>query len=902
MAKLTSPGVTTRETDNSQYVETTGGVGNIACLVGYAEKGPFEPTLVNGYNDFKEKFGSTLLEAPYLAMGARKYFNNSDNLLVVRAGNDRDPIAEPTASKQSEINLRLNPKKQEATKGYQTFSAEKDLEPGIFSAGSSYGFKVLSDFNAYKKERNIQQWKESTDTLKISFDADIPSNYRTANINIGGYFKDNLGNIYRADGDSGSIKNGKIDILLKKYTFNTFSESDTMQFSGDYVNVVKGTKDISAGFDFSTTNKKFTITLDNKDYEVTMNVATTSVDTIVTHLTSLFDGIILKDANDINIQDADGNDVKLSSRISVEKFDTNKIILKTSYYDSITLKDDTTGGLVEIGLAAGTYKIGFFGNITGSVVKVFDYKLDKNYKSVSFEDYMSVSLTAPSTGSWTIQKISEDIETAFPTGYTGKALKDTDGKLRIEANNVATETFDSIVNIMHPDSGNSLVSILGGTDKAVKGIISNANVGEVVYTIKAKEKGSYGQKIIFRVETEVVSLPSETITNYNVYILLDGKEVSAYQSVVFDKVDDINFFITRMKDNPYVSVEYLDEDEDKVFAIKIPDGDWKLGVSTLPKGVKSDDAEIFDVVVGSNGWIQSGDAITSGDDDMVKAIDKVYNDEVYEFNLVSAPGFSSKSVNSAIQNLCNSRKDCFGILDACPLGIGLGIKNKTNSIRDVEKYIDNITSSYVAAYFPWIQDRDSDNSVNVWLPPSIYAFNACAFTDSNFNPWLPPAGLRRGLVNASGIEYSLSKIERDILYGGTNIVNPIVFFVNEGMSIWGQKTGQRTKSATDRVNVRRLIIYVKKLISDMSRNFLFEPTDEIQWSLFTRQANSILEPIRQGRGLTSYSVLCNSDTNTKELQDQNIMAGIIILQPTKVAEEITLGFTINSQGDASFSV
>ena len=145
---LISPGVITREVDNSQYAATTTGLGNMAALVGYAEKGPFEPTIVSGTQEFVETFGKTIANAPYLAQAAYKYFEENDNLLVVRAGSNQDPDAYPNAAQYSSVKVRLNPDAQEASAGYQTFSATGDVQPGTFSGGA-YGFKVLTDFRSF---------------------------------------------------------------------------------------------------------------------------------------------------------------------------------------------------------------------------------------------------------------------------------------------------------------------------------------------------------------------------------------------------------------------------------------------------------------------------------------------------------------------------------------------------------------------------------------------------------------------------------------------------------------------------------------------------------------------------------------------------------------------------------
>jgi len=345
------------------------------------------------------------------------------------------------------------------------------------------------------------------------------------------------------------------------------------------------------------------------------------------------------------------------------------------------------------------------------------------------------------------------------------------------------------------------------------------------------------------------------------------------------------------------------EDEDGDFVLeRLPDGDWALGTEDLPDGVLMEDANVIDFTVGTDGWTEDVDGIiTSMDTDLINALKKIYNSEVYNFNLVAAPGSAASSVQNEVQNLCETRHDCFGIIDAAPFGYGLGVKDNLNHVSEINTMNENLNSSYVGTYWPWLQDYDADNKQYVWLPPSIYALTQMVYTDNVADPWYAAAGLSRGKVTALDVEYSPTRAERDILYGDTNIINPIVKFVGEGIAIWGQKTAQRTKSALDRINIRRLMIYAEKLIARMARGFLFEQNDAANWAAFARQANAILEPIRQRRGLSQYSVVCDATTNTSDLVNQNIMAGKIFVQPTKTIEFIEVEFTINAAGDVEFS-
>lgn len=390
----------------------------------------------------------------------------------------------------------------------------------------------------------------------------------------------------------------------------------------------------------------------------------------------------------------------------------------------------------------------------------------------------------------------------------------------------------------------------------------------------------------------------------NIYVLWNGKEVSIYrrlEAAAWTDPLNANFVPTLLANDPYLRIEAEDEDGNSTMAV-LPAGDWQLGTGDLPTGVLAEDAEIDAFTEGTNGWTSdTNGVITSMSADLINGLLKIYNPEVYDFNLVAAPGDASTQVQNAVQSLCDSRRDCFGIIDAAEFGIGLGVSVGTNHVSEVNDASSTLNSSYVGAYWSWLQDYDADNQQYVWLPPSIYALKQIVYTDNIADPWFAPAGTRRGKIAAIDVEYSPSKSDRDLLYGDGAIVNPIVKFVNEGIVIWGQKTAQRTKSALDRINVRRLLIYAEKLIARMARGFLFEPHDEANWAAFARQANAILEPIRQRRGLYTYKVVCDSTTNTASLINQNIMAGKIFVQPTKTIEFIEVEFTVNAAGEVEIT-
>jgi len=214
---------------------------------------------------------------------------------------------------------------------------------------------------------------------------------------------------------------------------------------------------------------------------------------------------------------------------------------------------------------------------------------------------------------------------------------------------------------------------------------------------------------------------------------------------------------------------------------------------------------------------------------------------------------------------------------------------------DVTSRLDNeFDSNYTATYWPWIQINDADNNVLVWVPPTRDVVRNIALTDNIAFPWFAVAGVQRGDVNAIKARLTLTQDDRDTLY--ENRINPITTFASEGIKIWGNKTLQIAESALDRINVRRLLLQARKLISAVSLRLLFEQNDDIVRNQFLSLVNPILDNIRTERGLTDFRVVLDDDP---EAIDRGELCGRIFIKPTKALEFICVEFNILPTG-ASF--
>jgi phage tail sheath protein FI len=207
-------------------------------------------------------------------------------------------------------------------------------------------------------------------------------------------------------------------------------------------------------------------------------------------------------------------------------------------------------------------------------------------------------------------------------------------------------------------------------------------------------------------------------------------------------------------------------------------------------------------------------------------------------------------------------------------------------------------SSYTAVYYPWVKYFDEVNNKDVWLPPSITAFGAYAYNDRIAQPWFAPAGFNRAAVNAKDIKDKTTYLERNDLYNKN--INPIAKFPSEGIVVWGQKTLQVKTSALSSVNVRRLMIFLRKTIASASRFLVFEPNVATTWERFVKLVRPILDDVFLKYGIEKYKIEFDETTNTPEMIAERKMGGRIFVIPTRAAEIIQLDFVISPTG-ADFS-
>jgi hypothetical protein len=298
-----------------------------------------------------------------------------------------------------------------------------------------------------------------------------------------------------------------------------------------------------------------------------------------------------------------------------------------------------------------------------------------------------------------------------------------------------------------------------------------------------------------------------------------------------------------------------------------------------------------DIISGNSQGFDLTNSLSSGSVAYSKHIAALSNADEFDINMVVTPGIIRRlhtSVATSVLDMVEERNDCFYIMDSTAV---------SDSISQATTQSDAVDSNMVATYYPWIKTIDVNTNKLISVPPSVLLPGVFAANDRVAAEWFAPAGLNRGgLVGAVSVLNRLTQSEKDTLYEAK--VNPIVQFPGQGIVVFGQKTLQDKPSALDRINVRRLLLTVRKYIASTSRYLVFEQNTSETRNRFLNIVNPYLESIQQRQGLYAFRVVMDDSNNTPDVIDRNIMKGAIYLQPTKTAEFIQIDFNILPTGAA----
>ena len=506
-----------------------------------------------------------------------------------------------------------------------------------------------------------------------------------------------------------------------------------------------------------------------------------------------------------------------------------------------------------------------------------------------------------------ITRISVNCNGTAATGSNGYLILDHDGMEGVYTHSLSASTFNSAdgganreIAIRYPDVRLRVSSSEGGLSDVTKasfGISTTRTAGTSRYDNSVKMVNRLLQSGVGDNYDPTVSA-SAGIDGFGYIMTLDDLvRPSSTSAVVFYRSGSRNAGDSVSAGGTYKTLLDLGYDSFTApfwggfdgFDIKLPDPLYNGGMSATSN---NENSSIFY--------------------SLKRAIDAVADPEQVDMNLLVAPGVTNASLTEHMIDVCESRGDAMSLIDLPNVytpaheqyysdkSSRVGTVNATvTGLRDRK-----IDSSYGATFYPWVQTRDENTSQLVWVPPTVAMMGVLASSERKSQLWFAPAGFNRGGLSdgAAGIPVTnvsqkLTSKERDSLYDAS--INPIASFPSTGIVVFGQKTLQESQSALDRINVRRLVIFLKKQISIISSNILFEQNVQTTWNRFKGLVEPFLANVKSNFGISDYRLILDDSTTTPDLVDQNILYAKIMVKPARAIEFIAIDFVIASTG-ASF--
>lgn len=445
------------------------------------------------------------------------------------------------------------------------------------------------------------------------------------------------------------------------------------------------------------------------------------------------------------------------------------------------------------------------------------------------------------------------------------------------------------------------------------GVLPSGSKDNIRWEIASVDKNSGTFNLVIRRgnDSGIAKIPLETFSNLS----LDPNTTNYIAKVIGDQQNTIG----GTESDPYVqlsgsyqnfsryvrvevlkqTVDYLDENGnirgDAATQAALSGSLPVVGSGSFDGGadgnVKAGAAKFYETIDASNsqGFDLSSTSNDDGGKSYLQALNLLANQDEYDINMILVPGANQRDhspiVDKAIR-VAESRGDAFTIVDPVPYG-----STPETAVAEAADY----NSSYAAMYWPWVQIPDNQLNKLVWVPAGTVLPGVLAFNDRVAHEWYAPAGLNRGGIDvAVRAERKLTHTNRDTLYEGR--VNPLATFPGQGVCVWGQKTLQKKSSALDRVNVRRLLINLKKFIASTSRFLVFENNTNETRNRFLSTVVPYMERVQQNQGLFAFKVVMDGTNNTPDIVDRNIMKGDIFIQPAKAAEFIVIDFNVMPTG------
>ena len=311
-----------------------------------------------------------------------------------------------------------------------------------------------------------------------------------------------------------------------------------------------------------------------------------------------------------------------------------------------------------------------------------------------------------------------------------------------------------------------------------------------------------------------------------------------------------------------------------------------------PKYLANDNVRLINsVIAGDLTFGSNGDPVTI--DDIIEGWDAFADTEEITVTLLINGGFSSPAVHLKMADVAEQRGDAFAILDMPSeyQGTQQAVAYRRNTL--------NLSSSFAAVYTPDLRILSDDN-VDIWCPPSGYVAACYARTDRVAAEWFAPAGVTRGKVMANGVKHLYRQGDRDVL--DQNQVNFVHKMPGHGLLLWSQETLQGFPSALSNIHVRRLLNSLQASLKIAALAGVYEPNDKTLRLALSNIAEDILAPIKRGRGLYGYEIICDDSNNTPELIASGDCILDVYVDPMMIAKRIHLNAIVPRTGQIQYAI
>ncbi len=535
---------------------------------------------------------------------------------------------------------------------------------------------------------------------------------------------------------------------------------------------------------------------------------------------------------------------------------------------------------LDIYTSAGTWN---FSGIGADVLATALQVVISGTGNVNIDDVVQViDLSALANASWTTAQVVTEIQTQLASLPGGFDVND-DGSDHLVFNTLAygsgsrllvksESTMDVVFGLSNTTAlGLSPIRVSGGglTDEGGKVTGSANGSGSISFTVFADSPGIEGN------QTNIVITTNPYDGTFQIQIYNNGQQVESWGNLTKNQLS--SFYVESYINTVSNFIRVTDNT-----AVPAPPANTAttgLALSGGTDGIPVDPDAQDDLVIGN---------ATAG-----TGLYTFSEPEQIDVDLVATPGRSSTAVVRALIDLCESyRQDALAIIDP-PFGLTVNeIINWQNGVHPLNN--TRLDTDFAALYYPWVEMTDTFNNIPVWVPPSGSVLAAICQSDAISGPWYAPAGLTRGVVpNINNVFSRPTLAERDLMYGNNNAINPIITYPDiTGFVIWGQKTLQRTPTALDRVNVRRMLFYVEKSIKSIAKQYLFEPNNAATRSAFITACSQVLTRLVSNNGAQDFVIKCDEELNTADVIARNELRARIGIIPVYAIEFIFIEFNL----------